>query len=144
MTDLPDGILTLWSNWARQPENFEKLVESWIIYHSKEKKIVGRKRDLAWTHEAFMDICVQDKDLAWQTLLKIIELTERQNSCYPVLAAGPIETILVHHGETLITQIESEARKNPKLCHLLGGVWKSSIPSVVWDRILLLTDGKRW
>jgi hypothetical protein len=51
---------------------------------------------------------------------------------FQVLAAGPLEDLLVHHGERYVAQVELAARQSPPFRLLLNGVWSSAIkPSVL-------------
>ncbi len=61
-------------------------------------------------------------ELVWESILEILkhELTDDQKS---LLAAGPLENLLVKHGSAFIECVEHEAKINAKLNHLLGGVW---------------------
>ena len=54
---------------------------------------------------------------------------------FSVLAAGPLEDLLAHHGSKVIDAIENYAKANPDFSLLLGGVWRSSIDASVWERV---------
>lgn len=62
---------------------------------------------------------------------------------FAILAAGPLEDLIVHHGPEFIDRIEIEARQNPRFRDLLGGVWGSSAPGDVWPRIQRI-QGPTW
>ena len=49
------------------------------------------------------------------------------------LAAGPLETLLAEHGPTVIGPLAEEA--DARMLYALTGVWRNSIPSMVWARI---------
>lgn len=58
---------------------------------------------------------------------------------YAVLAAGPMEDLLKRHGAEVIDQVESLAHSRPDFAFLLGGVWQSSIPDHLWERVRAVT-----
>ena len=80
------------------------------------------------------DACTEEPETAWLAILKILchDLTEEQ---IPLLAAGPLETLLSWHGMDFIDRIEDEARRNPRFNHLLGGVWQCDMPKELWERV---------
>ena len=51
------------------------------------------------------------------------------------LAAGPLEDLLVLHGDSFIKRIEIKADNDAQFNYLLGGVWQNKISSDVWERI---------
>ncbi|MBD9435242.1 hypothetical protein IB223_03965 [Pseudoxanthomonas sp. PXM03] len=54
---------------------------------------------------------------------------------FQVLAAGPLEDLLVHHGQAMIDEIDVLARRSPSFRMLLNGVWTSRIDSAVVERL---------
>jgi hypothetical protein len=86
--------------------------------------------------------CVDDPEAVWQAIIQLSreELTDRQTA---LLAAGPLEDLLARHGAAYIERVETEARQRPKFRHLLGGVWRSSMPEEVWERVTR-ARGRAW
>jgi hypothetical protein len=99
------------------------LSEAWIASSLKE---VG---DLV-----LFDECLDEPEIAWLAILKILQqdLNDEQTA---LLAAGPMEDLLSHHGPDFIERVETEARQNSKFNDLLGGVWKLDMTEDVWRRI---------
>jgi hypothetical protein len=54
---------------------------------------------------------------------------------FQVLAAGPLEDLLVQHGDVCVDEIEILARQNPAFRLLLNGVWTSRIDKAVAQRL---------
>jgi hypothetical protein len=52
-----------------------------------------------------------------------------------LLAAGPLEDLLAHHGELWIDRVEAQAQADPKFNYLLGGVWQNQMTEDVWQRV---------
>jgi hypothetical protein len=84
--------------------------------------------------ELMLDAVEEAPETVWPAVLKILEheLTDEQIA---LLAAGPMEDLLAHHGAQFIERVEAEAQRNPRLNHLLGGVWKSSMTEDIWERV---------
>jgi len=79
----------------------------------------------------------QDPDLAFSVILKILERIEASptEKLFQVLAAGPLEDLLAHHGPAVIDRVEAHARDDERFNLLLGGVWPSTITPNVWARL---------
>jgi hypothetical protein len=90
----------------------------------------------AWleSEDSMFDTVSDSPEVAWVAVLQILgrDLTDDQTA---LLAAGPLEELIVMHGPQFIERIETEARHNPKFNYLLGGVWKSSSLPEIWSRI---------
>jgi hypothetical protein len=80
------------------------------------------------------DACRDLPETIWQVVLKALKhnLTDEQQA---LLAAGPLEDLLVLHGAAFIGRVEDEAKVNPAFNHLLGGVWRREMPTEIWLRI---------
>jgi hypothetical protein len=80
------------------------------------------------------DACTDEPEVAWQAILQILQrdLTDDQKAS---LAAGPLEMLLSYHGAAFIDRVEEQAQRNPRLNHLLGGVWRTDMAQDVWDRV---------
>ena len=95
-----------------------------------------RKGDhpLWWAVEHFMNMGrdVSPRD-CWAAILEILS-REPTDEALGILAAGPLEDLINHHGPEFIERIELESRRNKAFRHLLGGVWKSSTPEI-WARV---------
>jgi hypothetical protein len=78
--------------------------------------------------------------------LRIVELIvskDRSDPVMEVLAAGPLENLLVKHGPALIDKIEELAKSKPEFRMLLGGVWQRETDSSVWERVIA-ARAKAW
>jgi hypothetical protein len=80
------------------------------------------------------DVVHDEPEVAWPVILRILEreLTDDQTA---LLAAGPLEDLLVLHGPQFIERIEGEAQRNPRFNHLLGGVWQNQMSQEIWERV---------
>ena len=77
---------------------------------------------------------LKDPELLWDFIENITEFTlsEKVRSN---LAAGPIESLLAHHGDKFIERVEKKANSHPPFKKLLGGVWQNLMSAEVWSRV---------
>jgi len=87
-----------------------------------------------WAFEKMAELSRNEPDLCWELILQILH-TPHEDSVTEVLAAGPLEDLLVHHGSRLIDRVERTATEDAALKHLLGGVWHNDIDPEVWARV---------
>jgi hypothetical protein len=69
-------------------------------------------------------------------IVALIAQTDSSDPVMEVLAAGPLENLLVKHGGALIDQIEDLAKKDTVFRKLLGGVWQRETDNSVWERVV--------
>jgi hypothetical protein len=76
-------------------------------------------------------------ELCLAAILEILKRipSDRSDHYFQVLAAGPLEDLLVYNGEVCINQVELAARQNPSFRLLLNGVWSSAIKPDVLARL---------
>lgn len=114
------------------------LVDAWIRrYESIEKH--GNNSDDAkasfWAYEEFDQICMDDPEQAIDLIKRILAST-RNEFVLENLAAGPLETVLGHHGNRVIDEVERSAKADPRFRLLLRGVWKNLMDEQIWARVL--------
>lgn len=105
------------------PQSVSDIVEDWLQQSQRTKG-----------DATMYDVVHDEPEVAWSAILQILEreLTEDQIA---TLAAGPLEDLLAVHGAQFIERIEREAQRNPRLNHLLGGVWQNQMPQEIWERV---------
>jgi hypothetical protein len=111
----------------------EKIATAWIELHQAPEKSPEWER-LLWAFDRVSDMVQDDPEMAW----KIIEAIRQQDGSDHVLsnlAAGPLEDLLVAHGEQFIVRIEAKAEVDPQLRKMLGATWKNDMPDELWERI---------
>jgi len=90
--------------------------------------------------EETSDLVKNDPDAALVFILKA--LAEKPGEFALVnLAAGPLEDLLVFHGEKVIAKVEEEARGNSDFDDLLGGVWLGRMNASVAERVARVRSG---
>jgi hypothetical protein len=111
-------------------------LDAWVAAYLEAERLrdeVDENHPLWWGHQKFFELEFEDPESIWAAISKIVENTSDER-IIGKLAAGPLEDLIENHGPSWIERIESEARRNPKFRHLLGGVWESSTPEV-WSRV---------
>lgn len=127
--------------------DFDSLVRDWIDYHHRawaaETRGIGQAPDHSdyafWAVDELIDICGSDPDLCWATILAILKVDSTE-AIMASLAAGPLEYLLVRHGNEVIDRVEARARDDAAFRRLLGGVWNHTISNDVWARIEAVRD----
>lgn len=111
------------------------LADAWITYWRHHAE-TGKFPDSDGS-EAVDCVVRDDPDAGWAVILAILERVEPkpENPLFQVLAAGPLEDLLDHHGPAVVERVDTEARRSPAFRLLLGGVWPTTIDRAVWSRL---------
>ena len=67
--------------------------------------------------------------------MKIMWKLDSSEKILANIAAGPLEDLLVYHGEKFIDRVEEAAQSDPVFKKMLGAVWQNAIPDDVWNRV---------
>lgn len=89
----------------------EKIITSWVVYQTTK-----------WADRKLGNLVNTEPELAWPLILDLIEKAESVQALADI-AAGPLENLLVKHGEKFIERIEMIASKNKRFRLCLSGVW---------------------
>lgn len=73
-------------------------------------------------------------EFQWKFILKAFELAYDARHL-EVMAAGPVEHLLGHHGEKWISKIESESSANENFVWMMTSVWQHKMSEDVWSRV---------
>jgi hypothetical protein len=73
-------------------------------------------------------------------LASIVELLARipanpEDRHFQLLAAGPLEDLLRNHGESVVDEVDSLARRDPSFRLLLNGAWAQSFSPLLQARL---------
>ncbi|WP_425502841.1 DUF6869 domain-containing protein [Pinirhizobacter soli] len=121
------------------------LVSSWLaLQHARRRnKSSPEREELSWATGKVWEMCNSSPDEAWEFIVAAW-CADQSPVIAENLSAGPLEDLLAKHGDRVIDRVETEARKNPSLSSLLGGVWRSEIAETVWARVLAIRDRRGW
>ena len=112
-----------------------KLAETWI--RAQHTKLSDQDDEIRWMDDVlteWMYVDEESSDLLWRFIQNVYP-RDMSDKTISLLAAGPLEHFLAHHGPAYIDQVETLARKDPKFNYLLGGVWRNSMTDDVWERV---------
>lgn len=110
-----------------------KIVEPWKKLQLAPQDQLEDNPDF-WVIERLWEFSEESPELCLEIVLAIFDSTDNAK-VLGNLAAGPLEDLLVSHGEKVIDKIESFAFEDKRFRQLLGGVWKNDIPDDIWRRI---------
>jgi hypothetical protein len=122
-------------------EDLNQLADAWIGYWSAEKGSHIRET-LAWSTDLY-ELEYHAAEELWKLILLIHEKNQ-SDKIQEVLSAGPVEDLLVKHGDAFIERVELKARSDPKFAKLLGGVWKNRMSDANWSRLQTVWDRRGW
>jgi len=118
-----------------------KLVEAWmsqqkwLIYEKGEKNCNSfRSDEFDRVSDVVLNLPFDQPELAWDFIQSACGKTS-DPLLLGSLAAGPLEDLLAQHGEDFIDRVEAVAARDECFRELLNGVWRSTIPEIVWKRI---------
>jgi hypothetical protein len=121
----------------------EDLVKGWTVMSSSPHGSELYEESF-WSF-MLLDDLVYDYPLnALEVIKDILSINPESDSIMGNLAAGPLEDLLVRHGEHIIEHIETEAKSNSRFASMLGGVWQSDMTDDIWQRVTKVWDRRGW
>ena len=119
---------------AMKRQDRQRLVESWLLLQ-RTPEIGATREDLAWVVEKVWDLCDDAPNDAFDFIVAVLE-RDVSGQTLAILSAGPLEALLRKHGPRIITRVERRARRDARFIELLGHVWKDTLSSKIWMRVL--------
>jgi hypothetical protein len=107
----------------------DKLIEDWVRCQ-EEGAGAPASRFAAW--EKVEELVHTDPEVGWSIVLRLVEESP-DDLVLSNVAAGPLEDLLVKHGDAILDRVEEQARRDPKFRRCLTGVW--GLPSAIRDRL---------
>ena len=98
-----------------------ELVNAWIIAEDAVKGST-EKEDNSWATYILIHLAIDEPEETWEIILRIHNENISEN-VRGMLAAGPLEDLLVYHGEDFIERVRELATNDPLFKETLGGVW---------------------
>lgn len=117
---------------ANNEPEIDNIVEGWVKYTSLDSKSPFRAH-YEWADDAVLDLILADAKKGFEIVKALLDQADNE-WLIANIAAGPLETLLSNHGETIIDAVERESLSNEKFRHLLGGVWRCGMSDEVWQR----------
>jgi hypothetical protein len=116
-------------------EQIDKIALAWIYKWSGEKiPAIGEgvsETELDW------DLPRKNPELCLSVIVHILSLisADPSNRYFQVLAAGPLEDLIIENGEAVIEEVETLARRSPEFRKLLNGTWLSRAKPPIRERL---------
>jgi len=126
----------------REDEKDEDLANAFVARRKAEYKS-EEWNALFWTHERMNYLAKHLPHKAWRVILLIWSM-DQSIETMQCLSAGEIENLLSRNGAEMIPLIEVEARRDPSVARLLGGVWKNRMTDEVWSRLQAVWVRRGW
>ena len=121
----PQIVARYWlANWDSTTSDHEKELNSWV-------------------DDALYAAMQHDAEYAFR-IIEAINEQDSDQSQIEVFAAGPVEDLLVHHGETVIQNVVALASRDDNFARVLGGVWKRDMADNVWELVLKYRNTDIW
>jgi uncharacterized protein DUF6869 len=117
-----------------------KIAETWIDLHRLPEDSQERE-DKFWSWDRLWELVHDDPEAAWNVIQIISE--DGSDRVLANLATGPLEDLLVEHGDQFIDRVEALARRDAQFRKLLGAVWQNSMSPKLWRRIKAVA-GPSW
>lgn len=113
----------------------ELIARSWV----ERYQISTTKAETQWAYDKLDDLITINPKLALEIIIVIFNKTNDE-FVLDNLAAGPLENLLVRHGNEIITDIEKYTLAHPKFSDVLAGIWSNGINASVLAKINSLLD----
>jgi hypothetical protein len=121
-------------------EQMREIADAWVDLHRLPEDSPGR-HDKFWSFDRLWELVHDDPEAAWS----IIQIIRQEGSelILSNLAAGPLEDLLVTHGDRFIDRVETLAEHDAQFRRLLAATWQNSMPPEIWKRIKAVA-GPSW
>ena len=122
------------------PRQMREIAAAWIDLHRLPEDSPGWQGKL-WSFDRLWELVHDDPEAAWS----IIQIIRQEGSDLVLsnLAAGPLEDLLVTHGDQFIDRVETLAEHDAQFRRLLAATWQNSMPPQLWKRIKAVA-GPSW
>jgi hypothetical protein len=121
-------------------DEMKKIADAWIDLN-RLPEATPEWEDKFWSCDRLWQLIREDPEAAWS----IIQIIREEGSDFILsnLAAGPLEDLLVAHGDRFIDRVETLARHDAQFRKLLGATWENSMSPKLWRRIKAVA-GPSW
>jgi len=117
-----------------------EIAEAWVDLHRLPEDSPEQQGKF-WSFERLWELVHDDSEAAWN-IIQIIR-QEESDLILSNLAAGPLEDLLVAHGDRFIDRVETLAERDAQFRRLLAATWQNSMPPQLWKRIKAVA-GSSW
>lgn len=122
--------------------NLNAISDAWFAFHRAHDEIgdlahrTNAGEEFFWVIEHLCEAARHEPQECWDAISLIWSRTDKNDmGRLASLAAGPLEDLLVSHGEEVLPWVEQMCLTEPHFKALLQGVWQNAIAANVWERI---------
>ena len=126
---------------ARAALELDRLAKTWIFAQKIGVGNLGYERH-RWAVDHAIDLAFHEPNKLWQLILRILEI-DKSDAILSAVGGGPLEDLVVQHGEALIDRIEQQAAKSPALKSAMHSTWLEEGDTPVCNRFLAIAGIKR-
>lgn len=112
--------------------SFDQLVDTWIAEHKDYR--TEKRPTVGWAFRELNRLCQEEPFAALRVFDQILA-KDHSDPIMEVLAAGPLENVLVMHGTIVLNEVTRLATSSAAFRELLGGVWNAGIDPKVWEQV---------
>ncbi len=99
----------------------QQLVSAWIAAQNAQENSSEREKNY-WAISKLFHLTIDDPETSWDVIIQIHN-SKISESVRGSLAAGPLEDLLVDHGQAYIGQVRNLAKQDQLFKQTLKGVW---------------------
>lgn len=116
----------------------DRLVKTWIFAQKLGVGALGYDRH-SWAVDELVDLAFHQPNALWQLMLRILEI-DRSDKIIAAIGAGPLEDLMVQHGEAFIDKVERLAAASPVFKAAMRHVWMEQGDTPVFRKFYAIAD----
>jgi hypothetical protein len=102
-------------------QEIDRLAKTWIFAQKLGAGNLGYERH-SWAIDQVIDLAFHEPQKLWRMILRILEI-DSSETIVSAVGAGPLEDLMVQHGEALIDKVEARASMSPPFKSAMQSVW---------------------
>ena len=114
----------------------DRLAKTWIFAQKLGVGTLGYDRH-SWAVDELVDLAFHQPNTLWELILRILEI-DRSEKVVAAIGAGPLEDLIVQHGEAFIDKVEQLAAKSPAFKTAMQNVWIEAGDTKVFKRFFAI------
>lgn len=121
--------------------DLDRLARSWIFAQKLGVDRPGYDKHI-WAVDEMIDLAIDSPDELWLAILRILEIDSTEEVVKAV-GAGPLEDLMVQHGEQFINEVEKYAAKSAALKNAIKNVWLDEKDTPIWERFFNILENEK-
>lgn len=109
----------------------QELATAWMRMHRAQANSEAYATEF-WSFELLSDLCRNNPDHAWKAIREIY-CSRPEEIVLANLAAGPLEDLLVYHGDAVLPWIARYCADEQGFVTVLEMVWRNDMTESAWN-----------